>query len=140
MKQVIFAKNRYSIKNSLVEIIIVSFAFTISIWVALFLSLFFIWELYYSNTTIFFQDQSFIIKYAKYFRPKNELYIPFTKIKKIELNFISKSARDAMTSVIFYLTDSTKLEFYLGNNCNLKEMEELKIKLIELIGEKVEIV
>ncbi|MEZ4909519.1 MAG: hypothetical protein R2774_01525 [Saprospiraceae bacterium] len=56
------------------------------------------------------------------------------------MNFISKSARDVMTSIIFHLTDTTKLEFYLGNNCNLKEMEELKIKLIELIGEKVEIV
>ncbi|MBK8627844.1 MAG: hypothetical protein IPN86_20445 [Saprospiraceae bacterium] len=56
------------------------------------------------------------------------------------MNFISKSARDAMTSIIFHKTDSTKLEFYLGNDCNLKEMEELQIKLIELIGEKVEIV
>jgi hypothetical protein len=140
MKQVLFAKNIYNIKDSLIQIFVLAFAFTISIWVALFLIIYFIWELYYSNTTIFFQDQSFYIKYAKFFRPKNEINIPFTKIKKIELNFISKSARDAMTSIIFYLTDSTKLEFYLGNNCNLKEMEELKIKLIELIGEKIEIV
>lgn len=140
MKQVLFSKNIYNIKDNLIEIFVLAIVFTISIWVALFVMFYIIWELYYSNTTIYSKDQSFVIKYAKYFRPNNKLIIPFKKIKKIDLNFISKSARDVMTSIIFHLTDTTKLEFYLGNNCNLKEMEELKIKLIELIGEKVEIV
>ena len=139
-EMMVFYNNEWILRNNNIEVPLLIISIQVSIWATIFFLFFVIWYKFNSVNNLKINGNNLIAEYSFIFYFKSEVLMDLNNVEEINIHFYGKSVYDAMNSIEIINKVGQNSKIWLGMHSELDDMEYLKSKLIEKIGDKVKIV